>query len=374
MTRAIGLMLFALTSCDRPLARDPVQKMVRGEVLEMAANSLTVRPFGASARENPPRLVVGTDARTTVSTDGTMLNELKGELTSIPTPMHLTDLHTADHVLISTRDGVAVSIKLMPATMRGTLVRTDGKSITLKREKPPAGTAAEQTFAIEPGKTTVVARRIDNAAFERHKLTDFQPGELVSITSRNGIAQLVSLVPPDPVQGHVKAVDATSVTLAPTTRPGETAMGDQRFALDSTRTIFFEMYLGMPTERVSLQDIRADQAVTVVAKNGVAQSVTIVHSPIHRRLISMDGDSMTVNRNPQTPNEQFLLVPTTRVLVARVTNTFKSPSGKNGYGYTYVDAKQADLKPGDDLSITAKGAVALEIRRAFRADQMKAGQ
>jgi len=59
--------------------------------------------------------------------------------------------------------------------------------------------------------------------------------------------------------------------------------------------------------------------------------------------------------------------------VARVTNTFKAPNGKDGYGYTYVDAKQADLKPGDDLSITAKGDLALEVRQTFRPDQIKVG-
>jgi len=59
--------------------------------------------------------------------------------------------------------------------------------------------------------------------------------------------------------------------------------------------------------------------------------------------------------------------------VARVTNTFKAPNGKDGYGYTYVDAKQADLKPGDDLSITAKGQVALEVHRAFQPNQFKGG-
>jgi hypothetical protein len=154
-------------------------------------------------------------------------------------------------------------------------------------------------------------------------------------------------------------------------RKGEAAKADQRFAVDTSRTVFFDLYLGLPTERIGFSDITAGQVVEVVAKDGQAQSITIVHSPIHRKLIAIDAGSMIVNRNAATPNEQFRLLPTTHVLVARVTNTFKAPNGKDGYGYTYVDAQQSDLQPGDDLSITAKGDLALEVRRAFRPDQLK---
>ncbi len=366
---AATLVVCVLSSCRRSsnggATRSPAGPPLRGRVVATSISSLTIQLPPTTDGDRERHITIDPTA-TKVTAETVELDPKTHRLRVVREPARLSDLRVGDVTSILTRRELAISITIgAPQPIEGQLVGLGPNYISIH---PWHAAAASQglRFHLEKSRIAVVAQT-EAGDFQPSEFEALRLGDLVSLVATREEARLIGIVPPPPFPGKVRAIRDGAITIQPTTRPGEMAATDQQFQIDPKETQFFEMYLGLAPERATFPDLQIGESVDVYARDGKASKVTIVHSPIHRKLVMIGDKWIMVNRRSDLPNERLAITPSTDVLLSKVTNSFRGPDGRVRYAYTYVGGhKVSELNPGDNLSITAKKGTAMQIRVLLR--------
>lgn len=165
-----------------------------------------------------------------------------------------------------------------PKRLAGTIAVVDQGSIGVI---PLTRGAAVQTFAVRPD-TKIVRAEIGIGGIHDLPATvaEMRAGALVSMTSREGVAIEVRLLPPSPTTGKIAAVNEASLTIHTMLSPTMGLAIDDIYRIDAAKTqVSLVKADGAAAREVPLSALKAGQTVMVQARDGIAYTIRIAPAP-----------------------------------------------------------------------------------------------